>query len=83
LEPADEKYKTEMLARLQKLNETFIKGKTVSGKQEMIWSFVQQVMGGYKLSDKQTKILGEWEYLADTEGKGWEFNRGKSFKAAK
>ena len=72
-----------MLTRLQKLNETFIKGRVISSKQEMVWSFVNQVMGGRMLSEKQRKLLGEFEYLADVNGKGWEYNRGKSYRERK
>jgi len=79
----DQAAKDKVFSRLRKLNETFVKGKTISKKQELIWDFVQQVMSGKDLSEKQMKLLGEWEYLADTEGKGWEFKRGKSFKKAK
>jgi hypothetical protein len=37
-------------------------------------------MAGKELSEKQRKLLGEFEYLADVNGKGWEFNRGKSYR---
>jgi hypothetical protein len=76
----DQADKDKMLARLQRLNETFIQGKHISSKQELIWSFVNQVMAGKELSEKQRKLLGEFEYLADVNGKGWEFNRGKSYR---
>lgn len=79
----DDEYQKKMLERLQKLNETFIKGKVVSGKQEMVWSFVNQVTGGRPLTKKQLALLGEWEYLADTEGKGWEYGRGNSYRGGK
>jgi hypothetical protein len=79
----DEAEKEKLLKRLQALNETFIKGKTISSKQEVIWSFTHQVMGDRLLSKKQMQLLGEWEYKADTDGKGWEYGRGKSFKAVK
>lgn len=79
----DPDYKEKMLARLQKLNDTFVKGKNVSGKQEMIWSFTNQVLSGRALTKKQMEVLGEWEYLADTEGKGWEYSRGKSYREGK
>lgn len=79
----EDDYKKKMLERLQKLNETFIKGKTVSAKQEMVWSFTNQVTGDRPLTKKQLALLGEWEYLADTEGKGWEFGRGKSYRGNK
>lgn len=76
----DQADKDKMLARLQLLNETFIKGKHISSKQELIWSFVIQVIAGKELSEKQKRLLGEFEYMADTEGRGWEYNRGKSYR---
>lgn len=79
----DPEYKEKMLARLQKLNDTFVKGKNVSGKQEMVWSFTNQVLSGRPLTKKQIEVLGEWEYLADTEGKGWEYGRGNSYREGK
>lgn len=79
----NDEYKEKMLSRLKKLNDTFIKGKTISSKQEMVWSFTNQVMGDRQLSKKQMQMLGEWEYLADTEGKGWEYGRGNSYRGKK
>lgn len=76
----DQQEKDKTLERLRNLNETFIKGKRISAKQELVWGFVNQVTGGKPLSKKQKELLGEWEYLADTEGRGWEFSRGKSYR---
>lgn len=72
LSEEEQAYRDSWLARLKSLDASISPSRTVPKIREIIWSYIDQVERGHKLSKKQIETVSSWEYKRDTIGEGWE-----------
>ena len=72
LSEEDRAYKEKWQSRLKSLDASISPSRTVPKIRELIWSYIDQLDRGHKLTKKQIEIVSTWEYKRDTIGEGWE-----------
>ncbi len=72
LSEEDQAYKEKWVSRLKSLDASITPSRTVPRIRELIWSYIDQLERGHKLSKKQVETVSSWEYKRDAIGNGWE-----------